>query len=513
MHWSGFFTFAVCASTVAAHAAAHEPHQPVPRVWGNRKLLSELGVKRGSPALPRKPRQPEPIEEYTTDDHEKRGEIEERQNVPERRLLFLRGISYGPACDGNQRPDGVDTSTVPRPKVGSVPYGGVGIYDCETVGDIAITFDDGPWDYTSDLLDMFAEYNAKATFFITGTNLHKGKLNDPALPAWQQKAIRLQAIPGRRGRCTDYSRLYFVPRLPVVGSGNEAVTDIGITDENFSQTSATQARNQMIWNEIALNDILGYIPTYMRPPYSICPESCQNLMAELGYHIVYFDLDTEGYLHTEPSQIQRSKDIWDDAVEGTDACATGYLQIEHDIHYQVVYNLTGHLLESLFRNGYRSVTVGECLGDPPENWYRAGPGGGSVPPYTHEPPTPTCGPGGGDPPPPTQTSVEGNCGAGITCLGSEFGDCCSQHGWCGSTAAYCGEGCQSAFGTCDGGSGGGGGGGGGAPVSEDGSCGGADGVTCVGSEFGNCCSQYGWCGSSADHCGTGCQPEFGSGCG
>ncbi|RYP08248.1 hypothetical protein DL764_001982 [Monosporascus ibericus] len=235
-------------------------------------------------------------------------------------------------------------------------------------------------------------------------------------------------------------------------------------------------------------------------------------MAELGYHIVYFDLDTEGYLHTEPNQIQRSKDIWDNAVEGTDACAEGYLQIEHDIHYQVVYNLTDHLLESLFRNGYRSVTVGECLGDPPENWYRAGPGSGSVPPYTHEPPTPTCGSGGGEPEPPTQTSVEGNCGGGITCFGSEFGDCCSQHGWCGSTAAYCGEGCQSAFGTCDGGSGGGGGGGGGAPVSEDGSCGGADGVTCVGSEFGNCCSQYGWCGSSVDHCGTGCQPEFGSGC-
>ncbi|RYP49182.1 hypothetical protein DL768_005060 [Monosporascus sp. mg162] len=460
MHWSGIFTFAVCASTVAAHAAAHEPHQPVPRVGGNRKLLSELGVKRGSPALPRKPRQPGPIKEYTTDDHEKRGEVEERQTVPERCgpgrgscaagnaiAVQPRGrdyclapdcqISYGPACDGNVRPNGVDTSTVPRPRVGNVPYGGVGIYDCETVGDIAITFDDGPWEYTSDLLDMFAEYDAKATFFITGTNLHKGRLNDPALP-WAS-IIQRMAAEGHQIASHTWSR-------------NEAVTDIEIIDENFSRTTTTQARNQMIWNEIALNDILGYIPTYMRPPYSICPESCQNLMAELGYHIVYFDLDTEGYLHTEPTQIQRSKDIWDAAVEGTDACATGYLQIEHDIHYQVVYNLTGHLLESLFRNGYRSVTVGECLGDPPENWYRAGPGAGSVPPYTHDPPTPTCRPGGG------------------------------------------------------------GGGGGGAPVSEDGTCGGADGVTCVGSEFGNCCSQYGWCGSSADHCGTGCQPEFGSGC-
>jgi len=215
--------------------------------------------------------------------------------------------------------------------VGKVPYGGVGIYDCETVGDIAITFDDGPWDYTSDLLDMFAAYKAKATFFITGTNLHKGKLNDRSLP-WAS-IIQRMAAEGHQIASHTWSH------------------------ENFSQTTTTQARNQMIWNEIALNDILGYIPTYMRPPYSICPQSCQKLMADLGYHIVYFDLDTEGYLHTEPNQIQRSRDIWDAAVEGTDACETGYLQIEHDIHYQVVYNLTGHILGCIRRtDGQHNLT-------------------------------------------------------------------------------------------------------------------------------------------------------------
>lgn len=39
--------------------------------------------------------------------------------------------------------------------------------------------------------------------------------------------------------------------------------------QNFSQMSTTQARNQMIYNEIALNDILGYIPTYMRSELEI----------------------------------------------------------------------------------------------------------------------------------------------------------------------------------------------------------------------------------------------------
>jgi peptidoglycan/xylan/chitin deacetylase (PgdA/CDA1 family) len=33
--------------------------------------------------------------------------------------------------------------------------------------DVAFTFDDGPYNYTSDLLDKLKVYNAKATFMIS----------------------------------------------------------------------------------------------------------------------------------------------------------------------------------------------------------------------------------------------------------------------------------------------------------------------------------------------------------
>ncbi|RWA13290.1 hypothetical protein EKO27_g1837 [Xylaria grammica] len=48
-------------------------------------------------------------------------------------------------------------------------------------------------------------------------------------------------------------------------------------------------------------------------------------------------------------------------------------------------------------------------------------------------------------------SSDGTCGAsssGFTCLTSVYGDCCSSKGWCGSSPAYCGEGCQAQFGIC-----------------------------------------------------------------
>ncbi|KAI0166297.1 hypothetical protein GGR57DRAFT_496567 [Xylariaceae sp. FL1272] len=258
-------------------------------------------------------------------------------------------INYGPGCDGNQKPSGVDTSKIARPKLGKVTYGGAGIYDCVNKGDIALTFDDGPWNYTDDLLDKLAGYEAKATFFITGNNLYKGQINDPTTP-WPA-VIQRMAAEGHQIASHTWSH------------------------ENFSQLTTTQFTNQIIYNEIAFNDILGYFPTYMRPPFSICPtRTCGAQLATLGYHAIYFDLDTEGYLNDDPVDIQTSKDIWDETIDDSSPCSDSWLQIEHDIHYQTVYNLTDYILESLFSEGYRSVTVGECLGDPPENWYRAGSG-------------------------------------------------------------------------------------------------------------------------------------------
>ncbi|TLS31129.1 hypothetical protein PpBr36_02195 [Pyricularia pennisetigena] len=105
-------------------------------------------------------------------------------------------------------------------------------------------------------------------------------------------------------------------------------------------------------------------------------------------------------------------------------------------------------------------------------------------------------------------STDGVCNQnGNTCQGSVFGNCCSQYGYCGSTDAFCGTGCQSAWGSCSGGN----------TVAQpvlkvttDGTCGGASGLTCAGSPFGTCCSEYGYCGSLSAYCGTGCQAGFGS---
>jgi len=99
-----------------------------------------------------------------------------------------------------------------------------------------------------------------------------------------------------------------------------------------------------------------------------------------------------------------------------------------------------------------------------------------------------------------KTSTNGLCGGKNGVCPDDL--CCSQYGYCGSSDEYCGKGCQSEFGKC------------GKKstnstaskkVSTNGQCGGNNGVC----PDNLCCSQYGYCGTSDAHCGKGCQSEFG----
>jgi Polysaccharide deacetylase len=102
-------------------------------------------------------------------------------------------INYGTGCDDLKEPPGPKTTAVTRTKVGSVPYGGVGIYDCTAPGVVAITYDDGPYIYTSHVLDLHQHYGVPATFFITGSNLGKGPIDDATYP-WANMIKRMDSL-------------------------------------------------------------------------------------------------------------------------------------------------------------------------------------------------------------------------------------------------------------------------------------------------------------------------------
>ena len=217
------------------------------------------------------------------------------------------------------------------------------IFNCVKTGVVALTYDDGPLQYTSQLLDILKQYGFQATFFMTGNNLAKGAID---ITAPYPDIIKRMIAEGHQVASHTWSHY------------------------DLSTLTREQRVQQMVKNERAIANLIGKYPTYMRPPYSSCTAAsgCQADMKALGYHRVYFDLDTQDYLHTTPSTVQTSKTIVQRYLSS--ASVPDYLSIQHDIHQQSVANLSSYYFDLIKAKGWRGSTVGECLEDPQTNWYR-----------------------------------------------------------------------------------------------------------------------------------------------
>jgi peptidoglycan/xylan/chitin deacetylase (PgdA/CDA1 family) len=207
---------------------------------------------------------------------------------------------------------------------------------------VALTFDDGPYYYTSALLDLLKQHGAKATFFITGNNFNKGPIDD-ASSDWPALITRMH------------------------NEGHQIGTHTW-THADLSGLDEAGREYELVTNENALRNILGFTPTYMRPPYGSCSRDsgCLATATRLGYHVVNWDVDTKDF----EGDLQRSKDLFDAGFDGS----SSRIILNHDTHQQTVTDLAEYMLNRVNDANFKAVTVGECLGDPQEYWYTGGNG-------------------------------------------------------------------------------------------------------------------------------------------
>ncbi|KAI0132879.1 hypothetical protein BJ170DRAFT_264509 [Xylariales sp. AK1849] len=248
-------------------------------------------------------------------------------------------LSFGPACDGNQVPTGQDTSSIPRPTFGNVPYG-VSISHCSVNGKVALTFDDGPYIYTSELLDILKKNNVRATFFVVGNNGGKGQieLTSTGYPAIIQ-------------------RMY---------SEGHQIGSHSWSHQDLSKITVQQRHEQIIRNEIAFVDILGFLPTYFRPPYTNCPSDCLKDLGDLGYHVVNYDIDTRDW----QNDYTYAQNLYNSILVQHSPASSSWISLAHDVLPDTVHGFAQYMVDQAKKLGYELVTIGQCLGDPEENWYR-----------------------------------------------------------------------------------------------------------------------------------------------
>ncbi|EKV13114.1 Polysaccharide deacetylase family protein [Penicillium digitatum PHI26] len=214
-----------------------------------------------------------------------------------------------------------------------LPVGAI-ITHCTTPGTIALTFDDGPYIYTPQILDILAEHGVRATFFLNGHN--RGHI-DTSTEIVQRTLMEGHQLGSHTWRHLSLDTLPY---------------------EEIIQ--------QMIILEEAFMRILGFFPTYMRPPFLRHTPVVLGVMADLGYHVIGASVDTKDYENDNPETNWVSFEKFKREVD-----AGGTIVLAHDAHQYTVEILVENMLADIERRGLSAVTVGECLGDPSEHWYRA----------------------------------------------------------------------------------------------------------------------------------------------
>ncbi|KAF2680422.1 carbohydrate esterase family 4 protein [Lentithecium fluviatile CBS 122367] len=205
------------------------------------------------------------------------------------------------------------------------PVAGQVITKCSAPGQLALAYDDGPYQYTQKLSDILKNGGAKGTFFVTGT-LYGCIYN-------QKTALQ-----------SAYS------------AGHQIASHTWSHPQNFGSMSTADLNSQMTRLETALVNIIGVKPTYMRPPYLATGGNVLSTMKTLGYRVITDDIDAEDWNGKTPAQSQQK-------FQQAGASGNGHIPLMHETYQGTVETLTPWLINWAKTNNLKLVTVAECLGD------------------------------------------------------------------------------------------------------------------------------------------------------
>ncbi len=192
---------------------------------------------------------------------------------------------------------------------------------------IALTFDDGPDpEYTPAILDILAEYQIPATFFLVGDHVQQ----HPEL------ARRLVEEGHEIGNHTQHHRnLYRLPAELIV--------------------------EEVVRAEESIREAVGQEVNLFRPPRGLYDDNLLEILQERGYTLVLWSLSSQDWMEISPRSIQQR--ILRN-IKGGDILLfhdSGSIIARHGGNrYNTIQALPG-LLEELTERGYSLVTITELM--------------------------------------------------------------------------------------------------------------------------------------------------------
>ncbi|KAL9545644.1 hypothetical protein MBANPS3_007047 [Mucor bainieri] len=211
-------------------------------------------------------------------------------------------------------------------------------YDhCVQPGHFALTFDDGPFQYSWDLAKYLHSRGIKATFFTNGNN-------------W------VENFKTATTSTSDGIKSY----IDVLKYYHELGHEIGShTYEHkvLKGLSTTEVEYQMNQQSDLIYEAIGQRPLLMRPPEGELDNAASLVLNNLGYSSVLWDIDSKDY---ELKGLAYSQNLVRGVVDADST--TGHISLQHDVHEASAVELTPWMVDYITSKNYTFVTVSECLG-------------------------------------------------------------------------------------------------------------------------------------------------------
>ncbi|XRQ12801.1 polysaccharide deacetylase family protein [Actinomadura welshii] len=189
--------------------------------------------------------------------------------------------------------------------------------DCRQVKCLALTFDDGPAESTGELLDILAERDVKATFFLIGENV-----------AENPEVVRRQHQAGHE------------------------IADHSYTHADLGRASKKTIVAELTRTQDAIRSASGVTPTLLRPPYGSTSKRLAKVSRRMGMAQILWTVDPFDWRHRDTEDIERR------VVKSAEP---GGIVLLHDIHPTTV-RAVPEIIDRLAAKGYVFVTVSELFG-------------------------------------------------------------------------------------------------------------------------------------------------------
>ncbi|KAI8979466.1 hypothetical protein BDF20DRAFT_835481 [Mycotypha africana] len=204
-------------------------------------------------------------------------------------------------------------------------FGDKDLYQCPK-GQWALTYDDGPSEFSPALYDYLDKVGVKATFFMVG---------------------------GQVVKFPDYAKRAYE-------AGHE------IAMHTWSHTYMTTLTNEQIvaelkWNELAIKEATGVSPRYFRPPYGDIDNRVRDVAAALGFYPIIWNHDTNDWAYASAPETFQASWIDSNVTQWVNAAATatvGGVSLEHDL-YKTTVDVAIRILPKL-KEAYTLVPAGAC---------------------------------------------------------------------------------------------------------------------------------------------------------